>query len=158
MIDRFIFITLLKSHFFFFFNDVKFFLKKGLVYVNGVLVYNPLFILKIGDVIQLVFSKIYFYYKKKIFLFFNKKIKFIKYKRWKFSNPKFKRNFFQWQPSFLENLFFYKIDIPSFLEVDFISLSFSFIKYELNLFKKNLIFFKIFSSIFNRSYNWKRLT
>ena len=157
VLDRLLFISLLKSHFFFFFNDLKFFLKKGFIYVNGFKVLNPMFLLKIGDVVQLLFSKVYFNFQKKIFFYFQKKIKLLKYKRWRFSNPNVSGSFFNVNPKFLDNFFFYKIDIPSFLEVDFTTLTFSYIRYEFNFFKKNFFFLKLFSSIFYRSYGWKRL-
>ena len=81
IIDRFLFVSLLKSHFFFFFIDVKFFLKKGFIYVNGFNISNPMFLLKIGDIVQLLFSRVYFNFQKKIFIYFQKKIKLLKYKR-----------------------------------------------------------------------------
>jgi hypothetical protein len=89
-----IYVNLLQSQFFFYQDDLKFFLKRGLIFVNGYSSNNPLFSLKVGDRIQLVYSKVYYLYIKKVFKFFRKKIKHLRYKRWRF-NKFFLRNLYK---------------------------------------------------------------
>jgi len=80
-IHKTIYLTLLQSHMFFSFEDTKFFLKKGLVYVNTKPIINPMYVLSVGDKVQLTFSKKYFLYTNKVYKFFRKKLKYIRYKR-----------------------------------------------------------------------------
>ena len=51
----------------------------------------------------------------------------------------------------------FKKDIPTFLEVDFLTLTIVFLKKEDNFFKKNKFFSKFFSCYLLKSYNWKKL-
>jgi len=80
--DKLIFLTLIKSHFFFFYEDSKFFIKKGLIYLNGFVNTNFMRFLKIGDRVQVIICLVYYRYVKNINSFFKKKISFLKYKRW----------------------------------------------------------------------------
>lgn len=75
--------VLIRSHFFFFLEDVNFFLKKNFILVNGVVVKNKFFELKPNDCIQLVNSDRYYDYVFHIYKFFKKKIRKMKYNRWK---------------------------------------------------------------------------
>jgi len=79
--DSILYLTLIKAHFIFFCLDARFFLKKGLVFVNGVVEKNHMTVLNCGDRVQLPFSKFYFIYIKCCKKFFKKKLKYIRYKR-----------------------------------------------------------------------------
>lgn len=76
-----VFINLYISQLFFHKDDINFFLKKGLIYLNGKTLTNKLYNLQPGDRVQLVYSQVYYLYVKKIFKFFKKRIKYIRYKR-----------------------------------------------------------------------------
>ncbi len=156
--ESILFLNLLKSHFFFFSYDTQFFLKKKFIYVNGFIQTNPFYILKIGDRIQLSISDQYFIYIKGIFNFFKRKAFIIKKKEW----TSFKENnpgiYNKWEPSFFKNLLFFKLDTPSYLEIDFLTLTFVYLKVEKNLEKKKSFFFKFFSHFLLKSYNWKKIT
>jgi hypothetical protein len=79
---NFIFIVLIQSQFFFFINDVNFFLKNKFIYVNNKVVSKKFFEIKVNDCIKLVRLKSYYRYMKRIYKFFKKKISKIKYKQW----------------------------------------------------------------------------
>jgi hypothetical protein len=80
-ISNFLFFILIQSHFFFFINDINFFLQNKFVYVNNNIVSNKFFELKINDCVKLVKFNSYFDYMKSIYKFFKKKKQKIKYKR-----------------------------------------------------------------------------
>ena len=155
--NSYLFFILLRSHFFFFLDDVNFFLKKNFVTVNGVIVKNKFFELKQGDCVQIVNSNQYFDYIYNIYNFFKNKIKKIKYKKWKgLQKKKVKGTFFKiWLPNFLDKFVFYRNEIPKFLEVDFFSLSIIYLYKTNNILENDIFFMKIFSSYFIKMYNWR---
>jgi len=127
--DSILYLTLIKAHFIFFCLDAKFFLKKGLVFVNGVVEKNHMVVLNCGDRVQLPFSKFYFIYIKCCKKFFKKKLKYIRYKRWKnFVKNRSMYKFIRWNPNFLKRFISFKIDIPFCFEVDFLTLTFIVLK------------------------------
>lgn len=156
--DHFLFFIMMRSHFFFLFSDSRFFIKKGLVFINGFSTNNPLFVAKIGDRIQIPISKVYYIYSKQIFAFFKKKIKLLKYKRWRITRYQSRFKFKKWNPLFLNKFFFYKIDCPSSLEIDYTSLTIILLKNETNYLKKNFMILKFFSILFLKSYLWKKIS
>lgn len=79
--DNLLYLTLIKTHFVFFCFDAKFFLKKNLVFVNGFVEKNPMYILNIGDRVQLPFNKLYYGYIKYCNNFFKKKVKYLRKKK-----------------------------------------------------------------------------
>jgi len=75
--------------------DCKFFIKKGFIFVNGNVIRDPLFNLKIGDRIQMASLKRYYFYIKLNKKFFDKKIKIMKRRFFDLiSNDKPIRNFY----------------------------------------------------------------
>lgn len=80
-INSYISFVLIKSHFFFSLGDINFFLRKSLVLVNGIVVKNKFFELKINDCIQIANSNCYFDYIFCIYKFFKRKIRKMKYRR-----------------------------------------------------------------------------
>jgi len=157
--DKLIYLTLIKSQFFFFYQDSKFFIQKGLVYLNGLMNKNFMKFLKIGDVVQIIMCETYFQYIKNIRLFFKRKITFLKYKRWSllFNSDNF-FTYIRWNPNFLKKFLMFRVDTPSFIEIDFTSLTFIILKKETNFFKKKIFFSNFLSFLLLSSYNWKRLT
>ena len=80
-ISNFLFLIIIKSHFFFFLNDINYFIKNKFVYVNNKLVSNKFFEIKVNDCIKLITFNSYFDYISNIYKFFNKKKTKIKYKQ-----------------------------------------------------------------------------
>ncbi len=158
IINKFLFIILLQSHFFFYIHDLKFFLSKGLIFINGFSTKDHLFLTKQGDRIQLPITTIYYIYFKQNWKFLKFKIKFLIYKRWRLRKYKSKINFRFWFPSFLQQFLFYKVDVPSIYEVDYLTLTLIIIKIEKNILKKNIFLIKIFSALLIKSYSWKQIT
>ena len=149
--------VLIRSHFFFFLEDVNFFLKKNFILVNGVVVKNKFFELKPNDCIQLVNSDRYYDYVFHIYKFFKKKIRKMKYNRWKnIQRKKLTGAFFKnWLPNFLNKFSFYRSEIPKFLEVDFFSLTVIYLYKTNNVLQNDLLLLKIFSSYLLKMYNWR---
>lgn len=81
-VSNFLFFVLIQSHFFFFINDINFFLKNKFIFVNNKNVFNKFFELKVNDCVKLINFNSYFDYLSNIYKFFKKKKSKIKYKRW----------------------------------------------------------------------------
>lgn len=152
-----LFNCLLRSRIVFTLEESKFLINNSFVFVNGVLVTNPNYFLKLGDVINIRFSKKYFYFYKTNF---NSKLKLthaVGYRLWRLN--RFKNNFYKQSPigipDWIFKLSFFFEDVPSFLEVDYISLSFGLIKYPINYYDYNYYFNKFISFYLMRLYNWK---
>jgi hypothetical protein len=158
-ISNFLFLILIQSHFFFFLNDINYFIKNKFIYVNNKFVSNKFFEIKVNDCIKLITFNSYFDYVSNIYKFFNKKKTKIKYKQWrgfKSSNKNF-LNTKRWLPNFLDKFLFYRLDIPKFLEVDFFSLSIIYLYKDKNIMYKNKFFLKFISFYMMKMYNWKKL-
>ena len=141
---------------FFFFDDANFFLSKKYVYVNNNIVTNKFFELKVNDILRLVIARRYLFYIKRIYKFFKKKVRKMKYKNWKNYQQK-KPQYLYKHPDYLYNFFFFKIDIPKFLQVDFFTLSVIYLFNQDIMTLKNRIFYKIISFYLLKMYNWKKL-
>jgi hypothetical protein len=145
---------LLKSNFFLFPKDASIFIKCNFVYINNKKSDNINFLLGVGDCIQIqVFSFFYIY-----FLFFRKflkqKIFFYKKSAWLF----FKKNFLNKKvkskkikkrknPKYLYLLYIFKLNIPQYLDVDFITLTSTILK-KFNIQKHKTYFL-------NKNFSWK---
>ena len=157
-LSNFLFTILIQCQFFFFINDINFFLKNKFITVNNNIVTNKFFELNLGDSIKLVCFNSYFDYISKIFKFFKKKISKLKYKRWKNFKLRGKSSIFKhWEPDFLNKFLFYRICIPKYLEVDFFSLSVVYLYNEKNIIFKNKIFYIFLSFYMLKTYNWKKI-
>lgn len=157
-LDNLLQINLLSSHLFFSPSDMNFFLKKGLVFLNGTPINNSLIFVKIGDRIQLVISTSYYMYINNFFKFFKKKIRFLRYKRWRFRKYAARNKYKNWNPDFLKYFFLYKTDVSSNLEIDYTTLTIIVIKTTTNIFKTNLRLLRLYSTYFSKSYLWKKIT
>jgi hypothetical protein len=80
-VSNFLFLVLIQSHFFFFTNDINFFLKNRFIYVNNKFITNKFFEVKVNDCIKLVSFNSYYDYLKNIYKYFEKKKSKIKYKQ-----------------------------------------------------------------------------
>ena len=154
-----LFLCLVRSKLIKFILDCKFFIKKGLIFVNGTIIRDPLFNLKVGDRIQIPFFKKYYFYLRSSKIFFKTRLRKMKRKYYKVViQDKPTKTFFSWNPDFLKKFIFYNVDIPSYLEVDFFTLTAIFLKKEKHNLKKNIYLSKIISIFLSKSYNWKRIS
>ena len=157
LFNNYLFLILLRSHIFFFIDDVNFFLDKGFVMVNGTVEKNKLFELKLGAYVQIVRSDIYYDYIKRIYKFFRVKVAKMKFKRWCAIQKKKKTGVFfkNWVPNFIDRFIFYKTDIPKFLEVDFFSLTIIILYKNKSALSNDKFFNKIISNYLIKMYNWR---
>lgn len=148
---------LTKSSLFFNFKDCIWFLKKGCISVNGIVVYNTKKILKPLEIVNVSYNDYFFFYYRFMLdnclnnLYkFNTKIWKINFQRFN-SKKKLEENY----PSWTYKYMYYRDDIPKNLEVDFISMTMVLLNYEFN---KNYIDYyniKFLNLYLNRLYNWK---
>lgn len=145
---------LIKSKLVFTFNDATFLIKNNFVYVNGVICNKTLTVLKNFDIVNLVFTEKYFKFYKTLFNTNLKLSSFLSYRLWRYN--RFRANFYKQSPTSLPtwinkiNFFYY--DVPTYLEVDYVTLSFVLLKSScFNSFyvSKNINVFLF------RLYNWK---
>jgi len=155
--NNYLFILLLRSHFFFFYTDVNFFLKKNFVFVNGSVVTNKFFEVQVGDCIQIVKSDYYYDYISNINRFFKVKMKKLKYRRWKCVQRKKDTGLFfkNWLPNFLDKFSFYRTELPKFLEIDFFSLSIIYLYNTNNFLNSDVLMLKLFNTYLLKLYNWR---
>lgn len=150
-------IFLVKIHFALNFDDSRFLIENGYVFINGKVCYNRYFMLKIYDRVQLIncFDE-YIHYrfllssiitKKARALYTVKKLFLTKGRHYKTQPNLFKK----WPIKIIWSL----VDIPRFVEIDF--LTFTAILVYLPL--SHIDFFKFFKEDYNshmiRMYNWK---
>lgn len=83
------------------YKDIIYLTKKGLVYVNNNIMYNPLHILNLYDIIQIVLFKNIYIYNKKIFSYLVRRLKRIQFKVWKIKSNKF--NFYKEKTKHIPN-------------------------------------------------------
>lgn len=157
--SNFLFLILIQSHFFFFINDINYFLKNKFIYVNNKVTQNKFFELKVNDCVKLVTFNSYFDYLSNVYRFFNKKVLKIKYKQWKSykASNKAITSSKRWLPNFLNKFIFYNSDIPKFIEVDFFTLTIIYLYNDKNIVYKNKFFLKFISFYMMKMYNWKKL-
>lgn len=117
---------LVKSHFVFSKKEGLNLIRSKKVYVNGLVVTNPFYVLKKNDYVQLPISNNTYNY-----VYFNvdknfKKLSLLKHIIWK--NTRFRNNFYKQPynrvPSWVNELFNYNDDISINIEVDFTTMSF----------------------------------
>jgi len=137
-------------------SEADFFIKNKLVYLNGLVANNDLPLNK-GDIINLVFSEKYFNFFKSSF---SQKLKLtysVGYRLWRLN--RFKNNFYKQSPTGIPDWifkigFFYE-DTPSFLEIDYTTLSLILLKLPNNYNHYNFYFTKFVTLFLIRHYNWK---
>lgn len=148
-----------RSKFFYFFNDIFFFLKEKLVFVNNKLIINPFFILKIGDKIQIIFNKNFFYFFKFNIVIFFKNLLKLKIKIWNLNKNKL--NFYKQTTKYISKKFdktiTLKQNIPLFLEIDFLTMTIILIFFPKKFNNLNFIFYNFFSIYMFKLYNWREL-
>lgn len=147
---------LLRSQFFFNSNDVNFFIKNNLISVNGKIVRNNFFKVNIFDKISVIFDKYYFFYYRNVIT--NTYINLLKLNNFHhLSNQKqydFNKQQKKHSPKWAANLIYFREDIPNFLEVDFVLMSF-IILYKPEFFELDLNKVKFLNYFQRHLYNWK---
>lgn len=153
-----LFNCLLRSLLIQFFNDVFYFIKNGLVFVNGLVIKNPYYITNVGDKIQLIILKNFYYFyifKKSLLLKYLFKIKI---KIWALNKSKI--NYYKQVSSRVQNnvinTMFYYIDIPKYMEVDFSLLMIILLFRPKNYFLYNIYILKFFSNYMFRLLIWNK--
>lgn len=154
---------LLRSGLFFFQKDVLLFIKFGMVYLNGRTVYDSNINLVVGDIIQLSVSTFiykYIYFSKKLL---KRKVALFRYTTWKFFKKKlFKkkqglRSKKRKNPKYLYLFCNFKLNTPSFLEVDFLTISISLLRLQNTNIQSSYYLNKTFSYKLFPLYNFKKI-
>jgi len=150
---------LLRSNFFFFKKDIILFAKTNKIFLNGVSIFKLNTLLFVGDCVQLPVSIQYYTYIKFFKKYFKRKLAEYKKDSWKFFKKKYIRGNLHIKrrlPRYLDFFFIYKLNIPKFLEIDYLTMTLFILKK--NEFKLNDIFYyKQFNRIFFPLYNWKKI-
>lgn len=149
---------LVKSSFFFNFQDCIWFFKNGFISVNGEVVYNFKKKLKPLQIVNIAISNYFFYYYK--FMLNNCISNLYKFgsKIWKINYQRYNRiEKRETYPTWIYKHINYKEDVPKFLEIDYVTMSLVMLNYS---FDKNFLDFyniKFLNLYLNRLYNWKRI-
>jgi len=150
---------LLRSNFFFFKRDAILFLQTKQVFLNNAPVFNKNAVLFVGDCLQIPISVRYYTYIRYFKKYFKKRLAEYKKDSWKFFKKKFLKRRFHIKrkfPRYLDFFFMYKLNIPRFLEIDYLTMTIFLLKkneYKLN----NIFYYKQFNKIFFPLYNWKKI-
>jgi hypothetical protein len=108
---------LLNSHFFLNKNDIVFFIKNKYIYVNNKVISDINYEINKNDIINICFNKYYYFLYRKHINSLNLNIN--KYNNFfKRSNNKLENDF-----NFINKLILIKNDVPSHIEVDYMSMS-----------------------------------
>jgi hypothetical protein len=155
--------TLLRSHFCIFFRDALLLIKKGFIHLNGSPVTQFDVILSQYDCIQLVLCKSTYKYIQSSKKFLKKKLSNYRLNSWKFFKQKFFRKQQQLKPlkrktpKYLYLFFLFKLDIPKYLEVDYLSLTVLILKPGNTQLHTTYYVSKFFSYRLFSLYNFKKI-
>lgn len=149
---------LVRSLFFYNYNDCIWFIKNGYVTIDGFVTNNYKKKIKPLQVVNILVNKYnYYYYRFMVnnctanLYRFNSKIRKINFHR--FNKDGSIEKFSPWVFKYIN----YREDIPKFLEIDYISMSLIMLNYS---FEKNFLDFyniKFLNLYLNRLYNWKKI-
>jgi len=141
-------------------SESIFFIKNGFVFVNGVRITNPFFILKKSDIIQLILSDCFFDFFK---INTDKKYKsvcLLKHIIWK--NHRFLNNFYKQSynrvPDWVLDVSSFYEDVPTYIDVDYTILSICVLNNDINFMFYNNNFLNFINVFMLRNYNWNYLT
>lgn len=154
---------LLRGNFFFFFKDAVSFLKHGFIYLNGLAIKNHDIRINEGDCIQLIISKNFFKYLKFSRKILKKKTSIFRFNSWKFFKQKFfkKKQNLKFKkrknPNFLYLFYLYKLNIPRYIEVDYLTLTLFFLKKQSTNIQTTYYLNKLFSFKLFSLYNFKKI-
>lgn len=145
------------ANFFYTKKQIHFFIKQSFFYKNGSLVNHKDIVFSFGDRLNVIFSKRYYFYSLFIMIFFKKKLKRLGYYVWKYVRYRFNRH--KRQPRnphkyFEKYIPFFSV-YPTFLEIDYKSLTVLWVLPNKNLKNINGYYLRYINYYFFRLYNWK---
>ena len=114
-------VILIKSHIFNNIKDSNFFIKNGNIFINGLVVFNVNTSIQTNDIIKIINKKNYYvFYKTSLndSIFSLKKLNWAFYK---FKKKRRKNHFFPKVYHWIYNHNHFGLDIPYFLEVDYVN-------------------------------------
>jgi len=138
---------LLNSQFFLNKNDVFFFIKNKYVYVNNKSIFNINYEVNKGDIVNICFNKYYFFLYRKYINNLNLNVN--KYNNFFKKNNNNLNNDF----NFINKLTILKNDVPSYIEVDYMSMS--LILLHKNIYNYNCFDLKLLTVFLKRLNSWK---
>jgi ribosomal protein S4 len=155
-----LFNVLIKCKFCFTKDESIFLIKNKFIFVNGLVVTNPIFFLKKSDVVQVIISDCFFDFIK---INSDKKLKTIsllKHVIWR--NNRFANNFYKQSytkvPDWVLNTSSFYEDVPTYFEVDYTILSACILKNDVNFIFYNNSLLNFINVFMLRNYNWNYLT
>lgn len=151
-------VVLIKCNIFNSINDSNFFIKKCFITINGNVVLNSNYIVKLNDIV--IIKNNYYYYK-----FYKKSLnnsiyslKKINWAFYKFKKKRRKKKVFPKVYHWITNNIYFGFDIPTFFEVDFINLTIIMLYKPYNLSDVSYVNLKYFNFYLTRLYNWNYIT
>lgn len=151
---------LLRTRFSLSLNHNSTLLNNKMVYVNSKLASKGGLILKKNDLVQLLFTKSFFYFYKYSYNLVFKRLSKLNYCVWRIQSSKKRKNKQQIKsfPSWLKNIFFFPYSIPKYLEVDFVSLSSVLIYEPVSTIDFNPYIYWNLNYFFYKVMSWKWIT
>jgi len=147
---------LLRSQFFFNENDMNFFVKNKYIMLNNKILYNLNNFLKVGDKLNIIFDRYYFFYYRLVLSKVYKKM--TKYANYTWLVDQALHNEHKQKkshiPKWIVNLIYFREDIPNFLEVDFLTMSLV-ILYKPLLWELDWTKIKFLNYYHRHLYNWR---
>jgi len=152
---------LLFSQLFFFNHDVQKALSFGYIYLNGKQIKHTGLLVNIGDLIQIKLSKKIYKYIKICKTFFKKKVKLYRFLAWKFFKNKKKKtinkNKKRKNPNYMNFMYLFKFNTPTYMEVDYKSLSIALLQVPESISYNPFYQQKIITYRFFKLYNFKKI-
>ena len=134
-------------------KDLSFFLKNGFVCINGKSCYNYYQNVSVGDCVNIIYNKYYFF-------FFKNYINDIYQSSYKYNKifkkvNKLKSTELKKDLKYINKIIFFKNDVPNYLELDYITMSLFLIYKNINCLNYNYFNLKLLNVFLKRLYNWK---
>jgi len=152
-----VFSMLYFSNLFYSYHQILYFIKHQFVYKNGSPVRHKYITFSVGDRLNIIFSKRYYFYFMAMHFFFFKQFRKLGRTHWKFI--RFRFNLYKQCPQnpdkFFEKYVPHAINHPKFLELDYKSLTVIYLMS--NRFSQTLneFYLRYINYYFFRLYNWK---
>jgi hypothetical protein len=139
------------------FKEAMFLSQSGLIFINGIEQKFHRTAIRLGDVIQLGISDLFYKFYRWNIHFKQRLFKRVGYHLWLLN--RFRFNFYKQStkriPDFIDNIMFFYEDTPRFLELDFLTLTFVVVLRKDKFKFFNFFFKKVPALNMSRLYNWK---
>ena len=139
------------------FKEAAFLAESGLIFINGIQQWKHNSVVRLGDVVQIGISDIFYKFYRWNIHFKQRLFKRVGYHLWLLN--RFRFNFYKQStkriPEFIDNIMFFYEDTPRFLELDFLTLTFIVILRKNRFRFFNFFFKKVTALNMMRLYNWK---